>query len=742
MSIKEITKLSLPEFISEFEKNNSKNKFTELESELNILQFAILSNNIDVVKYLLNNYPYDLKEQIDSVIWKDIENPDGYKFTHLLMLSFDMFEESRTNIESYNNTIHFFLEQKLLTEKLNFKNLTDFIQDKDSIKAFLASPYFQSLMDSNLIDNDILNFYISFCIINNASDSVLDPIPSVNFTHDYYRKNTCEKIIKSSDFKIDIDDIVKFISIIKHTENLTNLTGKELLSFKQELIQSFLENNKIKDKNDLFSLVVEYELSLYEERMSNRNKLYNLSMAVMNLNETKLSDKLYTLLKRVDFDTEKKFPVSEKIKSSILNIKDLSLVSLVIDSLSIQEKQAVFAEIMKGCFFERSDFCKEDDLKNINIEKYAIKRWGDFQNSYNCYHRLMNEDISLLRLFKDIESSEMTTLKYAMLADYLSLIEEQKMIETVTSESIAKYGFEISNESSKTKNDNFFKYMNFYKEEVENNLNLKIIDNIFESNIPVINSKIYRANISERNNEGYDFLRMLFNLKMEFNEINEVLSQIKGLDGIIIENMIHDFLLKNKDVDFSFLAEEASTLNKLNFLENYGVYLNYKSDNLKIMHNLFINRNSDKSYEEKLINTDINLSGEDMYTFLKDAYIFAESYSGFFNEKMIAVLLEDKIQNTWFDLLHREVEKGNNHIIGKMHLKDFNESCHHFYNLSFMKKVKEGEVNVENNPDVTDIVEKMSSFKEKTIALEKHIISSAMENAPEIKNTVVKRKRM
>lgn len=739
MDIREITKLPLNQFIEEFEKEKSPEKFTKQEEEINVLQWAILSTNTDVVKYLLDSYPYDLKIEVNKHILNK-EGEEGFKIINLIPLAVELFEEVRTDVSSYKNILKFLNEKGLTPEKVNLNLLSAFIDDLNDMRGFLASPYFQHLVESDLLDNDVKRTYMVMNIFDNKTDMLAYNIDNKRYSSKYYLKNTCDKIIRISNLKIDVREIGDLIVFVENLDKLTDLNHKEIESFKSNIIKSFEDNNGINTKEELFLKITEGKLEYYQERWNDPNERDSFLYSFYK--EGGLSRSLVNLLKKFGFDSNNQIPLSEKIKDVSLELRDVSLLNLTMPLLNQEEKESLASEMINDIKMNKSDSSREDDLNNNSIDEYARKRWGEIKKREKTYQFVIEKAKNIFNFFNNSHIDEIKNLKYSLLNYYLALLEEKKMIDVLIDESEKNYNLtraqiteeEFFKEHKETIDRlDVFNLLSKMSEEMKKNFSLSLTTDIFEAEIKNINHETYRSNISRRTHESDDFLRTLFNLKMEFNEINLGLREIKGIEFTSVENLINDFLGKNKDRDFSFLAEEASSSKKLDFLKEKGIFLNYEYDSLKIMHNLFCNR--DKNYEKTLIEKGLKLDGDDLYNFLKDTYIFASNNISVNTGYVMGLLLEDKIQKTVFNLFE---EKTNKNIYSE----NVPLMLLHFHNVSDIKKIAENEhwIHINANKSlIQEVMERLEPFKFKLINLEKNIISFEISEDNDVQKIMRKR---
>lgn len=736
MNIFELTELSLEQFIPQFENEKTPEKFTTQEEGMNILQWAILSTNLDVVKYLLAAYPYDLSKETNAIILTQ-EDECGFKLINLMPLSFDIFKEVRTNKDSYKNTLHFLTEEGIIPEKVSMSLLDEFMGDVNNIRGFFTSPYFQHLIECNLLDSDVQLSYININIMNNDKDIDAYDVDKTRYSGGSYLKNTCDKIIKNANLNIDVKKVEDLIHIIENLEKLTGLTHQEVEYFKSNIIKSFKHNNGINTEEELFLAITEGKIN-YCARWVNRitkdvfdSKIYN--------KESSFVEKVLSLLQEFGFDTNNQIPLSDKVKELSLKIKDVSLFNLTMPLLNDKEKESLAEEMVENLVINKSESSKEDDVNNKNIKEYVEQRWGHIDGE-NIRPNVVQQVKKIFYLFGHTNNiAKLKDLKYSMLDYYFGLLEQQKMIGVLIDESKKNYNLTraqiTEKEFFKEESVDKLKLFNLYSEEMKKNFSLELTTDIFDSEIGSINRKTYRSNISRRPDEGDYFLRTLFNLKMEFDEINQELRQIKGLEFTSVESLISDFLEKNKERDFSFLAEEASSSEKLEFLKARGILLKPECDNLKVIHNLFCNR--DKSYEKALLERNVKIGGDDLYTFLKDAYIFAHAYTMPMGGNVIGMLMEDKIQNTILDLFY---EKSNKNIYSN----DISAILSHFNKVSYLQFINKDESYIyDNKAVVKGVLKRLNPFDFKLIQLEKNIIGFELNDKIE-KNDAkdIVRKRM
>lgn len=739
MNIFELSELSLEQFIPQFENEKNPEKFTTQEEGMNILQWAILSTNLDVVKYLLATHPYDLNKETNAFILSE-DDESGFKLIDVMPLSFDIFKEVRTNKESYTNTLHFLNEKGIIPEKVSMSLLNEFMEDVNNIRGFFASPYFQHLIECNLLDNDVKLSYININIIKNDKDVDAYDVDKTRYSGGYYLKNTCDKIIKSASLNIDIKNTEDLILIIENLKKLTDLTHQEREAFKSNIIKSFKNNNGLNTEEELFLAITEGKINYCANCATWISRITkDIFDSTIYNKENSFVEKVSCLLQEFGFDAHNQIPLSEKVKELSLKIKDVSLFNLTMPLLNDKEKESLAGEMIENLVINKSESSKEDDLNNKNIKEYVEKRWG-YIDGENIRPNVVQEVKKILYLFGHSNNNieKLKELKYSMLDYYFGLLEQQKMIGVLIDES--KKNYNLTREQITEKE--FFKeegldrlqLFNLYSEEMKKNFSLQLTTDIFDSEIGSINRKTYRANISRRPDEGDYFLRTLFNLKMEFDEINCELRQIKGLEFTSVENLISDFLEKNKERDFSFLAEEASSSEKLEFLKARGILLKFECDNLKVIHNLFCNR--DKNYEKALLERNIKIGGDDLYVFLKDAYIFANTYTRPMGGNVIGMLMEDKIQNTVLDLFK---EKSNKNIYSS----DISAILSHFNKVSYLQLINKDELYIHDNKAVIKgVLKRLKPFDFKLIQLEKNIIGFELNDKiknNDTKNTVRKR---
>lgn len=126
MDILKLVKIPIDEFRKEFEHLNNE-KFNKTEDGLNILQWAFLANNINVIKYLYNNYPYDLKKELSASYLKD----ENFKnVTLATVLPFTYLVRNNPSIENKNA-----LNSKLIDTNAIFAQIEKSIIQKELIKS-------------------------------------------------------------------------------------------------------------------------------------------------------------------------------------------------------------------------------------------------------------------------------------------------------------------------------------------------------------------------------------------------------------------------------------------------------------------------------------------------------------------------------------------------------------------------------------------------------------------------------
>ena len=159
MDILKLVKLPIDEFRKEFEHLDNE-KFTETENELNILQWAFLANNMNVIKYLCNNYPYDLKKELSASYLKD-ENFKNVTLATVLPFTYLVRNNpEEINFEDYKETISFAKENDILINVLSKKELTQVLYNEQT--RLFNKNFFEYVLMKGIWEKILLT---TFCLL-------------------------------------------------------------------------------------------------------------------------------------------------------------------------------------------------------------------------------------------------------------------------------------------------------------------------------------------------------------------------------------------------------------------------------------------------------------------------------------------------------------------------------------------------------------------------------------------------
>lgn len=238
MKAYELSKKPLKEFKDYFESDPDSEKFTNEQDSLNILDFCLINNNYDVVKYLLENHDYNLEEELQ----KNLENiPLIYfvSFSYLLKTTLELNEKFE---EDFAKTIDLLIENQinmpLFDNEEYEKNFFESYSSRDF--ALLNEPYFFTLIEKNYIDKNLLQLYLEniitcFCkketsVVNSL---LIDILENYDFSEtqnagDFYllmRMFACD----FSNLKIDEVLLKNALAKMKHNYLKTNhMTSEDI----------------------------------------------------------------------------------------------------------------------------------------------------------------------------------------------------------------------------------------------------------------------------------------------------------------------------------------------------------------------------------------------------------------------------------------------------------------------------------------------------------------------------------
>lgn len=351
MDILKLVKLPIDEFRKEFEYLDNE-KFTETENELNILQWAFLANNMNVIKYLCNNYPYDLKKELSASYLKD-ENFKNVTLATVLPFTYLVRNNpDEINVEDYKETISFAKENDILINVLSKKELTQILYNEET--RLFNKNFFEYVLNEGYIGEDVINDLLPALVSMNDKSTII-PV------------GIAELIISKKDFIPSINKVAGFIKIMENLDRLTKLSRDIINDFRKNVISSFKKLNNIQSENDLEFVVIEYKLSEIKKNKSRRMDLHQKGSLYTNKTGTGL--RLNLLLNEIHPNREDFFPINKKILKLINKVEDVT-ICFNLESKDMNVKKIIEKQIDKFLLLPRSNYNFEDEDLILNRWEY------------------------------------------------------------------------------------------------------------------------------------------------------------------------------------------------------------------------------------------------------------------------------------------------------------------------------------------------------------------------------------
>lgn len=642
MDILKLVKLPIDEFRKEFEYLDNE-KFTETENDLNILQWAFLANNMNVIKYLCNNYPYDLKKELSASYLKDenfknVTLATALPFTYLVRNNPD-----EINFEDYKETISFAKENDILINVLSKKELTHLLYNEQT--RLFNKNFFEYVLNEGYIGEDVIN-------------DVLPVLISMNDRSTIIPRGIAELIISKKHFVPSINTVSDFVKIMENLDRLTNLSREVINDFKKNVISSFKKLNNIQSENDLELVVIEYKLSEINNKSMKMDLRKDGSLyesRLLNTNKIGTGLRLNLLLTEIHPNREDFFPVNNKILELIDEIQDVT-ICLNQRSKDINIEKIIEKQIENFLLLPRSNY--EFEAKGV-----VLKRWKYNENmSMRFTEDIINNNENILKKLENNSTNSINQFRCDWLYYYLATLEENKLLNLFHKDEY------IRTLSMKVESD-------FIKEMIENDLNLIINEKVLTSTINSIhgNKNYYRVNVieneSDLNRNEFGLLKTIFNSKMTLSEINENFAKIKGNENINIKKIIKN-IIKNDEIDFSFLINEANSMEKLNLLLNNGVKYPEKINGTKFLHNIVLNK--DAEFIDKMWSKNPEINEKTLSSFLRNITCYSESdYNQY--EICNALIINEMYKNMFDFIDNKYPELINNEKIIEM-LKNYSNA--------------------------------------------------------------------
>lgn len=630
MDILKLVKLPIDEFRKEFEHLDNE-KFTETENELNILQWAFLANNMNVIKYLCNNYPYDLKKELSASYLKD-ENFKNVTLATVLPFTYLVRNNpEEINFEDYKETISFAKENDILINVLSKKELTQVLYNEQT--RLFNKNFFEYVLNEGYMGEDLINDLLPALISMNDKSTI---IPT----------GIAELIISKKDFIPSINTVAGFVTIMENLDRLTNLSKNVVDDFRKNVISSFKRLNNIQSENDLELVVIEYKLSGIKNKSMRRElhkkgSLYENSR--INTNKIGTGLRLNLLLEEIHPNREDFFPVNKKILELINDIQDVT-ICFNLRSKDINVEKIIEKQIENFLLLPRSNY--EFEAKGVVLE-----RWKSHENmSMRFTEDIINNHENILKKLENNSTNSINQFRCDWLYYYLATLEENKLLNLFHKDEY------IRTLSIKVESD-------FIKEMIENDLNLIINEKVLTSIINSINGNkdYYRVNVieneSDLNRNEFGLLKTIFNSKMTLSEINENFAKIKGNENINIQEIIKN-TIKNNEIDFSFLINEANSMEKLNLLLDNGIKYPEKINGTKFLHNIVLNK--DLEFIDKMWSKNPEINENTISAFLRNITCYSESNYNQYEIRNALIINEmyknmfDFIDNKYPELINNE----------------------------------------------------------------------------------------
>lgn len=630
MDILKLVKLPIDEFRKEFEYLDNE-KFTETENDLNILQWAFLANNMNVIKYLCNNYPYDLKKELSASYLKD-ENFKNVTLATVLPFTYLVRNNpDEINFEDYKETISFAKENDILINVLSKKELTQVLYNEQT--RLFNKNFFEYVLNEGYMGEDLINDLLPALISMNDKSTI---IPT----------GIAELIISKKDFIPSINTVAGFVTIMENLDRLTNLSKNVVDDFRKNVISSFKRLNNIQSENDLELVVIEYKLSGIKNKSMRRElhkkgSLYENSR--INTNKIGTGLRLNLLLEEIHPNREDFFPVNKKILELINDIQDVT-ICFNLRSKDINVEKIIEKQIENFLLLPRSNY--EFEAKGVVLE-----RWKSHENmSMRFTEDIINNHENILKKLENNSTNSINQFRCDWLYYYLATLEENKLLNLFHKDEY------IRTLSIKVESD-------FIKEMIENDLNLIINEKVLTSIINSINGNkdYYRVNVieneSDLNRNEFGLLKTIFNSKMTLSEINENFAKIKGNENINIQEIIKN-TIKNNEIDFSFLINEANSMEKLNLLLDNGIKYPEKINGTKFLHNIVLNK--DLEFIDKMWSKNPEINENTISAFLRNITCYSESNYNQYEIRNALIINEmyknmfDFIDNKYPELINNE----------------------------------------------------------------------------------------
>lgn len=327
MKAYELSKKPLKEFKDYFESDHHPEKFTNEQDSLNILNFCLINNNYDVVKYLLDNHNYNLKEELQ----KNLESIPLIYFVSFSYLLKTASELNKKFEDDFSKMIGLLIENQInipLFDKEEYKNLI-FASHSSRSFALLNEPYFFTLIEKNYIDKNILQLYLENIITcfckkeTSAANSLLIGIfENYNFskTQNAGGMYLLMKIFACDFSKLKIDEILLTNALTKMKHDYlknNNMTSEDL---EEKIVSIYVYDHESRQE---FIYHVEAMCNIKREYNKYLN-LKNLLMRInplINIQETLNEEVIQACIKNNLFTIYKDIRnVSDKIKENDFQI--------------------------------------------------------------------------------------------------------------------------------------------------------------------------------------------------------------------------------------------------------------------------------------------------------------------------------------------------------------------------------------------------------------------------------------
>lgn len=266
MNLFQLAQLSIEEFKENFEEIKYVDKYIKKESDLNILSFAFLNANYDVIKYLLENYNYNLKEEMEIKLY-DIP------LCKYVVFSYVMTKTSLSKIKPEN------FEKILLILKENNVSVSDFTSEEiENLKNhdpgdFFEYPYFNILINSGYMDNNMISQNLKYLFKN----------------YNYLEEtNILNLIINMSDYNpinIDFTSLLYYYSV---DYDLLKIDSQKSNTFLKKMKEGYLKETGLTEGTLLESIINLYIINgdffqevKYDISIINPEIFYDLNLDIM-----------------------------------------------------------------------------------------------------------------------------------------------------------------------------------------------------------------------------------------------------------------------------------------------------------------------------------------------------------------------------------------------------------------------------------------------------------------------------